>query len=169
MSDTKIVEGSKLIAEYLGWFYIPSNELRGYPKAGWWRRALTHETISNIKTRDISELGSVSFECTYVCRKHHELRFYNDLNLLFEVVGKIEEEDLQKYGYSWEFDGETYYNNQGLQFDMLNRRMDFSLGFELDPDVTISKRDFNYQNMREKLFEVVVETIQYIHECKATR
>ena len=166
MSDIKIIEGSKLIAEYLGWFYIPSNELRGYPKAGWWRDASLREAIDNIgKHSPDSEV----FTKFLVCRKHHELRFYNDLNLLFEVVGKIEEEDLQKYGYSWEFDGETYYNNQGLQFDIFNRRMDFSLGLELDPDVIISKRDFNYQNMREKLFEVIVETIQYIHECKATK
>ena len=32
-----ITEQSRLLAEYLGWKYVPSNDLQGFPKAGWWK------------------------------------------------------------------------------------------------------------------------------------
>ena len=37
MESKDIIEGSKLIAEYLGWKYIPFNDLQGFPKAGWYQ------------------------------------------------------------------------------------------------------------------------------------
>ena len=36
MTQEEIVDGSKLIANYIGWQYIASNDLQGYSKPGWW-------------------------------------------------------------------------------------------------------------------------------------
>ena len=35
MTQNEIINSSKLIAEYLGWQYIPFNDLQGYSKPGW--------------------------------------------------------------------------------------------------------------------------------------
>ena len=37
MTQKDIVDGSKIIANYLGWQYIPFDNLQGYSKAGWWQ------------------------------------------------------------------------------------------------------------------------------------
>lgn len=43
-----IAEQSKILAEYLGWKYVPSNDLQGFPKAGWWKfvHKKTHKELS---------------------------------------------------------------------------------------------------------------------------
>lgn len=109
MKDIK--ETSKLLAEYLGWVYIPSNDLKGLNKAGWYKvgsgkpkiETATITTSSNInpeKTVEKKEInitplryhrknGWVFSEGNYykyVCRSHNELRFYNSFDWLFEVV-----------------------------------------------------------------------------------
>ena len=85
--ENKITEGSKLIAEYLGWKYAPSNELGDFPKAGWWeyfpRKTYLYK---NGMTRVGEGTGN------FICRSHKELRFYNSLDALLPAIKKIEKE-----------------------------------------------------------------------------
>lgn len=87
---------------------------------------------------------------------------------LLKVVEKLENEDLRRYGYKWTYGDEQYFNNLGLNFTVWNRVMEFDMSFELDPSKTISRKEFkNYgEDFRNKLEELVVETIEYINKIK---
>ena len=91
-----------------------------------------------------------------------------DIPTLLKVVGKLENEDLRRYGYKWTFGDEQYFNNLGLRFLIWDREIEFEMSFELDPSKTISRKEFkNYgEDFRNKLKEVVVETIEYLNKIK---
>jgi len=116
MKDIK--ETSKSLAEYLGWKYIPSNDLRGLSKAGWYKvesakpkiEKVTVTTSSNINPEKIVENREINVTplryhikngwvlnedsyYKYVCRSHNELRFYNSYDWLFEVVEDLMSDD----------------------------------------------------------------------------
>lgn len=96
MEKQDIINGSKLIAEYLGWVYITFNDLQGYSRPGWWKVArnvwgddgLGRYMLSKTKNHK-DKLGS----SYYVCRNHYELRFYNSFDAIIPVIEKIEEKD----------------------------------------------------------------------------
>ena len=87
---------------------------------------------------------------------------------LLKVVEKLENEDLRRYGYKWTYGDEQYFNNLGLSFTVWDRVMEFDMSFELDPSKTISRKEFkNYgEDFRNKLEELVVETVEYINKIK---
>lgn len=91
-----------------------------------------------------------------------------DIPTLLKVVEKLENEDLRRYGYKWTYGDEQYFNNLGLRFLIWDREIEFEMSFELDPSKTISRKEFkNYgEDFRNKLKEVVVETIEYINKIK---
>jgi hypothetical protein len=96
MTKEEIINGSKLIAEYLGWQYIPFNDLQGYSKAGWWRTPIIkqeenplNKIIQEKSKNHKDKLGSRY----YVCRNHSELRFYNSFDAIIPVIQKIEKEN----------------------------------------------------------------------------
>lgn len=154
-----ITDKSKTIAEYMGWVYVPSTELVDFKKAGWYRPCGLFEKGSEPYLVDGKNYK-------YECRNHNQLRFYNDLNLLFRVVSKIEKEDLRHYCYKWESGDEQHFNFMGLEFIMFHGRVEFEIHFELDPSDVISKRDLNYNTLSQDLFEVVFETISWINNVK---
>jgi len=99
MTQKDIISGSKLIAEYLGWKYIPHNDLQGFPKAGWFivrdnQRMMLAKYDGWVKVED----KAVKF----VCRNHSELRFWNSIDVLVPVIQKIEKEfeDVKFYLHS---------------------------------------------------------------------
>ena len=52
MTQEEIINGSKLIAEYLGWQYIPfSADLQGHKKAGWHQVKSDKPNIQKAKLR----------------------------------------------------------------------------------------------------------------------
>ena len=52
MTQEEIINGSKLIAEYLGWQYIPfSADLQGHKKAGWHQVKSAKPNIQKAKLR----------------------------------------------------------------------------------------------------------------------
>lgn len=55
-----------------------------------------------------------------------------------------------------------------LSFTVWDRALDFEMSFELDPSKIVSRKEFkNYgEDFRNKLEEVVVETIEYINKIK---
>jgi hypothetical protein len=80
MSITKeeIIEGNKLIARFMGYEYFPFNENEKQLKPGWWKVDSNRERTD----RKLSRNG-------YLCRKHDELRYWNEWNWLMPVVEKI--------------------------------------------------------------------------------
>ena len=100
MTQEEIINGSKLIAEYLGWIYIPfSADLQGHKKAGWYQVKSAKPNIQKAKLRSkntstgeetVEELEiDVNF-IKFICRKHSDLRFWNSLDALIPVIQKIE-------------------------------------------------------------------------------
>ena len=121
MTQEEIINGSKLIAEYLGWVYLPfSAELKEKGmKAGWYETVSAEPNIQEVTQtsykvgeEDKAEVKKINininllryhnkngwklFEGRYykfICRKHSELRFWNSLDALVPVIQKIEKED----------------------------------------------------------------------------
>lgn len=96
MTKEGIINGSKLIAEFLGWKYIPFNDLQDYSCAGWWKVAKPAWGDDSLgkymlsKTKNHKDKIGRNY---YVCRKHSELRFWNNLDALIPAIKKIETED----------------------------------------------------------------------------
>ena len=116
MTQQEIINGSKLIAEYLGWQYIPfSADLKH--KAGWYQVKSAEPNIqrAKLRSRDTTteeeiieeieiDVNFIKFNnkngwtlvddnyYKFICRKHSELRFWNSLDSLVPVIQKIEKE-----------------------------------------------------------------------------
>jgi hypothetical protein len=84
----EILEGNKLIAQFMGHEYCPFDETVPNLKPGWWKRGSNREK-SNKK---ISSNG-------FLCRKHDELRYWNEWNWLMPAVLKIEATYHESHGY----------------------------------------------------------------------
>ena len=78
MSEQEILEGNKLIAQFMGYKYIPFDETK--PKnspVGWWKD---------------NRVGIINkIEKNYLCRKHTDLNYYSSWNWLMPVVEKIDD------------------------------------------------------------------------------
>jgi hypothetical protein len=113
MTKEEKINGSKLIAEFLGWKYIPFNDLQDFPKAGWWKcipkvqdtqKSTVYSLSLDSEKEKIKEVDLIRYNikngwkvvgeeyCKYICRTHEDLRFWNDWNTLIPVIEKIEEE-----------------------------------------------------------------------------
>jgi hypothetical protein len=119
MSKEEIISGSKLIAKYLGFVYIPfSADLKNL-KPGWYKvvdatpkmEEVTQTSFTSGKeeeteikriTIDVNKLryntksGYKLVEGNYykfICRNHGDLRFWNSLDALIPIIQKIEKED----------------------------------------------------------------------------
>ena len=104
MESKEIIEGSKLIAEFLGFVYLPfSAELKEKGmKAGYYQTASAKPVYSSgeIKInmtplRYHSKNGWKFFDgryYKYICRTHGDLRYWNSLDELVPVIKKIEQE-----------------------------------------------------------------------------
>lgn len=90
-----IAEQSKILAEYLGWKYIPKAMIYKVSKAGWYVLLTYHSS-----PKGATKIGDSYYK--YVCRNHHELRFYNSMDWLIKILDKLTKEDLSEHMYSWE-------------------------------------------------------------------
>lgn len=154
-------KNNKIICDYLGYKYIPHNNLQGFPKAGVWE-----VTTSKVLLKKGGRITKGEEFVRFKARTYKDL--YLGIPALLKVVEKLENEDLRRYGYKWTFGDEQYFNNLGLRFLIWDREVEFEMSFELDPSKTISRKEFkNYgEDFRNKLKEVVVETIEYINKIK---
>lgn len=119
-----IINGSKLIAEYLGWQYIPFNDLQGFSKAGWF------EVKENQRMMLAKYDGWVKVDnkaVRFVCRKHSELRFYNSFDAIIPVIEKIEKENSVSF----------YLYNGGCKRGLLQKE------FSFDENLTWIQNTFN--------------------------
>lgn len=152
--ESQIVEGSKLLAEYLGYFYAPFNNLQGYHKAGWYKPA-TRFSKSNTK----GEKGWA----TYLVRGNKDLRFFNSYDWLFEVIEKLEKEDLKEY-----FDEGNFMQ---LSVDRFDGKWSACINLNYDPP-RFFLQDEEYLNKlpdREQLFWVLCEAVSRVKEIKNGR
>jgi len=163
MKENKIIEGSKLIAEYLGWKYVPSNDLGNFPKPGWWEY---FENKLYYHKSGMTRVGMNGGTANFICRNHHELRFYNSMDALLPAIEKLEKEDLKEYVYSWESQGETRYNFMNISFTLYSKGGYSEIELELDPPYEISSSFEKDLNWTQNTFNVVVNTIKFIKELR---
>ena len=162
-----IAEQSKILAEYLGWKYIPSNDLQGAPKAGWWSPLTYHNS-----PKDATKIGDSYYK--YVCRNHHELRFYNSMDWLIKVLEGFTKEDLKEYMYSWEqcVDGDEEGCETVVCYNFMNVDYYISKEFgtiieinlELDPSMEIGRGQG--EDIVKNTFNACVEAVEYINKRK---
>lgn len=74
MNKEEIMDGNKVMAEYLGYKYYPLNEPYGRDKVVGWIKPRCSPMNPEFK----------------MCRSHRDLPFYNDWNALMRVIDKIE-------------------------------------------------------------------------------
>lgn len=182
MSKQNIIEGSKTIAKYLGWVYIPHNNLQGFSKAGWFktRKRVKKEDITlplnkdkivvdGMFLQDSAKIKSGWFVVNdmyvkFVCRSHNELRFYNSMDALIPAIEKLENEDLSEFHYEWE-DGRGMHNNfMSLDFNRWHNESHYSIDLELDPAIFIGSH--KGEGILKDTFHATVEAINYINNLR---
>lgn len=174
----EITEKSKVIAEYLGWRYIPFNDLQGFPKAGWWQveeREKTSVTLDSGEVVNTIGVGDVmnrkqgwqiidNSYVKFVCRNHSQLRFYNSFDALIPAIEKLEKEDLSDYCYKWK-DGRGLNNNfVYVEFMRFRDNSFIAIEWELDPFTTIGKNEG--KGIIKDTFYAVYQAIKYINDLK---
>lgn len=174
----EIIEKSKVIAEYLGWMYIPFNDLQGFPKAGWWQvkeREKTSVTLDSGKIINTTAVGDVMNRkqgwqiidgnyVKFVCRNHSQLRFYNSFDALIPAIEKLESEDLSDYSYKWKDDRGLNNNFMGIEFMRWHDNSDFVIEWELDPILSIGEG--KGEGITKDTFYAVYQAIEYINDLK---
>ena len=158
-----IAEQSKVLAEYLGWKYIPSNDLQGFPKAGWWIPLTYHSS-----PKGATKIGDNYY--TYICRNHHELRFYNSMDWLIKVLEMLTKEDLSEYMYSFErckdrdeegCETEVCYNFMNIDYYISK---EFGTIIEINPAMEIGRGQG--EDIVKNTFNACVEAVEYINKRK---
>ena len=94
------------------------------------------------------------------------MRFFNDVTLLFEVVDKVEKEDLSEYFYSWEYEDEKKSNFEGFSVDIFSGFIDCEVHLALDPPTTIGREPFEWNSLSTSLFKVMVDSVKYINKVR---
>lgn len=181
-----IEQKSKVIAKYLGWVYVPHNNLKNFPKAGWYIPLTKHKK----QKVDVKGLGSfISYDpplkysssifvvdempYKYVCRSHNQLRFYNSFDALIPVLNKLTEEDLREYMYSWEqcVEGdeegcelETQYNFEYIGYDIYAPMTTIYINLTLDPAFDIG--ECKGEGIIKNTFEACFQAVEYINKIK---
>ena len=162
-----IAEQSKILAEYLGWKYIPSNDLQGFPKAGWYVLLTYHSS-----PKGATKIGDSYYKC--ICRNHHELRFYNSMDWLIKVLEMLTKEDLSEYMYSFErckdrdeegCETEVCYNFMNIDY-YISKEFGtiIEINLELDPAMEIGRGQG--EGIIKNTFNACVQAVEYINKRK---
>ena len=158
-----IIEQSRLLAEYLGWKYVPHNNLEEFPKAGWWSPLTYHSS-----PKGDTKIGDIYY--TYICRNHHELRFYNSMDWLIKVLEMLTKEDLSEYMYSWErcvegdeedCETEVCYNFMNVDYYISK---EFGTIIEINPAMEIGRGQG--EGIIKNTFNACVQAVEYINKRK---
>lgn len=169
MTQSEIIEGSKIIAEYLGWKYVPFNDLQGFDKAGWFEVHPMREDVQELTTCTYDSSGELvsthtrkldvllfkynvkqgwnktdDYYYRFICRAHGHLRFYNDFDLLIGVIDKIETE------------------NQGYVFHIRSHETKCEYNVSANTWRIFSSCERN--NMRENTFKVITDVIKHLKD-----
>ena len=163
-----IAEQSKILAEYLGWKYIPSNDLQGFPKAGWWKFVYKKNSQGIIPAKLLMGASNIDNEYyKYVCRNHHELRFYNSMDWLIKILDKLTKEDLSEHMYSWErcVEGDEEDCETGVFMNIdYYISVEFGTIIEINPAMEIGR--CQGEDIVKNTFNACVEAVEYINKRK---
>ena len=160
MESKEILSGSKLIAEFLDFVYIPFSPNLKELKPGWYETRSAEPNIKNTVVGD-KELnldinlllyhnknGWKLFEGKYyrfICRNHGELRFWNSLDALVPVIQKIEKE----------LNVEIWINSNGAEHtDFADKNWKTKICQSYDSNLQLSNN----------VFIVVVETLKHLEK-----
>lgn len=162
----EIVDGNKLLAEFLGYRYIPFNNDEGL-KAGWWK-CMDNRTMKIIQSSEstVRKSGNSFF----LCRRHTELRFFNCWNHLFMVINKIHRLDLKDSFYKW--DGMEELGQDPVQHNFMCTTVDIDrfgcfvgIDLQLDPVLKISYVEVDDETPpRIATFKALVEFVKWYNE-----
>lgn len=168
MESKDIINGSKLIAEYMGLVYLPfSAELKEKRmKAGYYETVSAEPKIEKTKVTTLengvkvkeeelnininllryhNKNGWKLFEGSYyryVCRHHGDLRYWNNLDSLVPVIQKIEKE------------------NKGVKFHLNNNGCEVKIG------KCWEYSSFSLPNWSNNVFAVVISFLSAKNENK---
>lgn len=169
MNEISIVDASKTLATYMGWKYFGFNspESMANPKLklGWY--AIQQQMILHSPKAGFTRLGEDIWG-KWKCRNHSELRFFNSWDLLYDVISRIENEDLSEYGYKWtDSDGETHYNNESVNVSIDSDLAYVEINLQLDPPHEIASAGrYDPKDKKEKVFWMLYEAVLKINEIK---
>lgn len=156
MTKQEIIDGSKTIAKYLGWKYVPFTP-KNKIKSGYWSPA-----NSFVKGLSMHSDGKY---WTYVCRKHDQLRFYNNFDSLIPAIEKIESEDLREHYGTWkEPYGDIRSNFRYIEFSRFDGQSSFDIELDLDPSREIGMG--KGEGILRDTFKAVVEAINYLNNLQ---
>lgn len=160
---------SKLIAEYLGWKYIPHNNLEEFTKAGWYMPLSSHR-VQKVNTKGLGSfiVGKIPYK--YICRSHKDLRFYNSFDELIPVLNKLTEENLSEYMYSWVQC--AYEDKEGCETEMCYNFMnidycisvEFGTIIEINPAMEIGRGQG--EGIIKNTFNACAQAVEYINKIK---
>lgn len=111
LEKEEVVEGNKRIAKFMGYEYVPFNNEYAF-KPGWWKV----DTPVAIKTHPASHKFSHNY---YLCRRYHEIRYYNSWDWLVPVVDKIYKDYRELISSNMYFN--TTYDAMGQSLSSRNR------------------------------------------------
>lgn len=141
---------SKVLADYLGYIYIPFNDLQGFRKPGFYRPLKTDSTYEETYRKTSNDY--------YLGRGLKDLNFQGDYNKLFEVAEKLEDEILSDYF------GENF---QEVVIEFVDI-WHIYIKLRYDPPKFISKVRDGIPR-KEQLFLSLIDAVEYINELKDGR
>jgi len=152
---------SKLLAEYLGWKYIGySNSLPKDFFAGWYCQVfkpLDMELWKVLPKSGFKKLPDSSYG-KYVCRNHAGLDFRCNYNRLFEVIEKLEKEDLSEY-----FDDDNF---EGIEISRFTNDWSAFINLKYDPPLWLTEQNKSEVKEVEQLFLAVLSAVKYINDLR---
>jgi len=162
-----ISDGNKLIAEFMGFEYIPFNN--NYEiDPGWWKKN-TPKAF-----RGKSDIASKVDKKWFLCRNHNQLRYFNSWDWLMEVVEKFE-----SMGYDTSLKthyvrlnpspSEAYYNTiayVSFNSDGYNIFRCMPNDDEYDGHVELGGSRTEGINKKQAIWLMVVESIKWVNENK---
>jgi nitrogen regulatory protein PII-like uncharacterized protein len=90
------------------------------------------------------------------------LPYRNDWKMLMEVVEKIEDSDWRNVKYTWDYDGVTYDNFEGVSVEINKKSCVIYINYLLDPISIIAS--VVGDNKKEATFKAVVEFIKWLNK-----
>ena len=163
-----ILNGNKLIAEFLGYRYIPFNNEEGN-QAGWWHKDTPPAMV---------KLGSPPRKMKrqhYLCRRHIDLKYFNSYDWIMAAVDTMEE-----MGYSTSIKTRYVRLNPicGSYYNTITQVSFNDDGYYVsrcvETDIQSTSDEYQYLqngkdqiNKRQAIWLMVVESIKYINENKS--
>ena len=166
----EITEASKILATYLGYTYIPFAAHQGAftVKPGWYETRPRSKFASHLVKSGWAPINDEILG-RFICRNHNQLRFFNSYDTLFEVVDKLEKENLSQWMYSWpdhEDPEKLQYNFNGIRVNVSTGYIYVCIELQLDPPVYIGECKDETLPAKQQLFWALVNAVHKVNEIK---